>query len=58
MTVKEVKDMAKKLYDEQDMDSYTELWDAIRTLDNLGLIDRKYRDALIALDNKMYKQGA
>ena len=57
LTKKALKEVQKKLYALQMShcdDSYNELWKAIDTLVNLGLLDRTYKQAMIKTDSELF----
>ena len=55
MTVKALKDAMVECVRNNDMESYNELWAAVRVLTNFGLIDDKYRDAMVKEDKKFFE---
>lgn len=56
MTIKALKEMMVMLY-ENDPESYDDLWNAVKTLVNLGLIDRKFSKAMVEEDRKLFEGG-
>lgn len=53
MTIKEVKKVMNQLY-QKDEGSYGDLFEAIRVLWNLGLVDGDLYDAVIAEDERLF----
>lgn len=55
MTIKALKETMRNL-NENDKESYEELWAAVRTLWNLGLVERKFVDAMVEEDNRLFNE--
>ena len=56
MTIKEVKLVMGRLY-QKDESSYADLFEAIRVLWNLGLVDSDFHDAVIKEDERLYDEA-
>lgn len=56
MTIKALKETMRMLH-ENDKESYDELWTAVRTLRNLGLIDEKFAKAMVEEDKRLFDDG-
>lgn len=59
MTKKALKDVQTKLYYLRIShcdDSYDDLWKAVDTLVNLGLLDKSYKDLIVKTDNELFNQ--
>lgn len=55
LTVKDLKETMSYLYhNENGHEDYDKLWDAIRTLSALGLIDRKFADIAYECDHELF----
>ena len=55
MTIKAMKDTMRFLY-ENDKESYDEFWSAMQTLSNLGLMEKKFTDAMGTEDHKLFDE--
>ena len=42
---------------DRDMSSYDELWNSIKTLVSLGLIDHKYDDVMVHHDDELFMKS-
>ena len=56
MTIKDLKQVMDRLY-QKDEGSYADLFEAVRVLWNLGLVDRKLYDAMIKEDERLFEQA-
>ena len=57
MTKKALKEVQKQLFALRAShcdDSYDELWKAIDTLVNLGLLDKSYKDLMVKTDKELF----
>lgn len=52
---KNLKDVMGTLYENCDMESFDELWKAITTLYNLGLVDKNLVDAMVSTGRKLFE---
>lgn len=52
MTIKALKEVMTRCVQNEDTDTYEELWEAVRTLTNLGLLEDKYNKAMVDMDRK------
>ena len=56
MTIKDVKQVMGRLY-QKDEGSYADLFEAIRVLWNLGLVDSEFYDAVIKEDDRLFDEA-
>ena len=56
MTQKSVKEAMNMLYNSEDMEAYEMLWESLKTLWNLGLVDDKIHKAMIEMDKKLFEE--
>ena len=54
MTQKAVKQMMKFYWENNDTEDYEILWDSIRNLYNMGLVEKKVVDAMVAYDHELF----
>lgn len=54
LTKKALKDAAKTYYSEEE--TYNELWKAVSTLVNLGLIDESFKTTFVEVDHELFEQ--
>lgn len=57
MTKKALKEVQKQLFTLRAShcdDSYDELWKAVDTLVNLGLLDKSYKDLMVKTDKELF----
>lgn len=57
MTKKALKEVQKRLFDlrvSHHDNSYDDLWTAIDTLVNLGLLDKSYKDLIVKTDKELF----
>lgn len=57
MTQKAVKQMMKFYYESNDTEDYEILWNSIRDLYNMGLVDKKIVDAMVEYDHKLFDES-
>lgn len=57
ITIKKMKAAMKQLYKLNDDESYDTLWKAIQVLNNLGVLDRKFVDAMIEEDHRLFEEN-
>ena len=55
-TKKALKEAAKTYYTEEE--TYSELWKAVSTLVNLGLIDESFKTTFVEVDHELFNQQA
>lgn len=56
MTIKALKETMRNL-NENDKESYEELWVAVRTLWNLGLVEKNLVDAMVKEDHRLFEEN-
>lgn len=56
MTQKAVKQMMKFYWENNDTEDYEILWDSIRNLYNMGLVEKKVVDAMVAYDHELFNR--
>ena len=57
ITIKTMKSAMKQCYEINDMESYDELWKAIQVLNNFGMLDRKFVDAMVKEDHRLFEES-
>lgn len=57
LNAKNLKEIMNRLHNDEDTESYNELWKAITTLNNLGLVDDKLCDAMVEEDHKLFENA-
>ena len=52
MKKRDLIEAARRYYNDED--TYNDLWKAVSTLVNLGLLDNSFKDALVKADNELF----
>ena len=55
LTKKAIKEAAKRYYNEEE--TYNELWKAVSTLANLGLVDESLKNTLVEVDHELFNEA-
>lgn len=55
MKINELKKTMRMLH-ENDAEAYEELWNSVRTLYNLGLVEKNVVDAMVKEDHKLFEE--
>lgn len=55
LTKKAIKEAAKRYYNEEDL--YNDLWKAVSTLVNLGLVDESLKDTFVEVDHELFNEA-
>ena len=56
MTVKALKEVMQRLY-QKDEESYNRLWESVRCLTNLGLLEDRIFDAMVQEDDRLFEEA-
>ena len=57
LTTTNLKSKMQQLAHDGDQESYRELWKAINVLWNLGLLEDKFNNAMVAEDHRLFESG-
>lgn len=55
LTKKAIKEAAKMYYNEEE--TYNELWKAVSTLVNLGLVDESLKNTFVEVDHELFNEA-
>lgn len=57
ITIKGMKSVMERCYQNEDMESYDEIWKAIQVLHNVGLLEKNFVDAMVKEDHKLFEDS-
>ena len=57
ITIKGMKSVMERCYKNEDMESYDEIWKAIQVLNNVGLLERNFIDAMVKEDHRLFEES-